>query len=219
MWPPNSSRCTRCYEQFNENPWARERSPVCESCGRERWAESAASQDWIVLAKGAVAPLDIRWVLEQTAKEFSDLLRLHWLDSYSLSHTAYWRELSGLLIALSGDELNDRATANALGFSFKTFHNRDKLGRELFVGLVETVRDFYTNRSTLSSGEGTLSTTAEERISAKLDLGFDRIERLVVGTHLAREGGAGIAEEHWQQEAEEIEAPMAQEHGHPDSTT
>lgn len=169
QWPPRPSLCRRCQGVFNTNPWARARSEVCENCAARRHQESASYRDWLGfnrnkggrIAKGARSPDTIERQLLQTADEFHDLLQLHLLETESLSPKEHWRELSALLIALSGDRLNDRATAKALRFSPKTFHNRDKLGREKFNELIETVtRSAFTQNATYTEvREGEMNAT------------------------------------------------------------
>jgi hypothetical protein len=104
-------------------------------------------------SKGARQPDAIQHQLLRTAHEFEDLLKLHLLQTRALSNKAHWRELSALLIALSGDRLNDAATAESLGFSRKTFDNRDKRGRETFSGLIENVVNVVLHKTPLR-GEG-----------------------------------------------------------------
>jgi hypothetical protein len=83
-WPPRRSVCTRCYGIFNTNPWKRDRKPVCERCGAERWAESPAYLDFRhhYINKGGKPAKGIRdpdeiWALITALFTDNELVRAH----------------------------------------------------------------------------------------------------------------------------------------------
>jgi hypothetical protein len=119
---------------------------------------------------------------ERTLAEFEEILEFHLADTQSLSGKKYEMEFEALLIALSGDRLNDAATAGALGFSRKTFDNRDKLGRKTFTALIENVMELALTQKAPKGGRtmtmNTETPTIAERI-AEHETRLAEVERQV----------------------------------------